>query len=141
VWFYFQVLYSFYWSSWLFLCQNHALLYYSSVIYINIYIYMHIYVYIHILTFIYFCCCFLVRQEFELRILALQNKNFSSWAMHPRSFLSGYFEDIVSQTICLGWPWTVVLPISASQVAKMTDMNHRCLAIQLFEVKYQSLIL
>jgi hypothetical protein len=40
---------------------------------------------------------------------------------------SGYFEDGVSWTICLGWPWTVILPISASQVAKITGVSHLCL--------------
>jgi hypothetical protein len=30
----------------------------------------------------------------------------------------------VLQTICLGWPWTKILLISASQVAKITGMSH-----------------
>jgi hypothetical protein len=29
-------------------------------------------------------------------------------------FCSGYFGDRVSWTICLGWPWTAVLPVSVS---------------------------
>jgi hypothetical protein len=29
-------------------------------------------------------------------------------------FCSGYFGDGVSWTICLGWPWTAVLPVSVS---------------------------
>jgi hypothetical protein len=34
------------------------------------------------------------------------------------SFGSGYFWDGVSWTIFSGWPWTMILPISASQAAK-----------------------
>jgi hypothetical protein len=30
----------------------------------------------------------------------------------------------VAQTICLGWPRTTILPISASQVTKITDLSH-----------------
>jgi hypothetical protein len=30
----------------------------------------------------------------------------------------------VSQIICLGWPWTVILLILAFQVARITDMSH-----------------
>jgi hypothetical protein len=33
--------------------------------------------------------------------------------------------DEPSQTFCLGWPWTVILPISALQVARITGMS-RC---------------
>jgi hypothetical protein len=34
----------------------------------------------------------------------------------------------VSWTICLGWPWTSVLQISASQVAGITGVSHWHLA-------------
>jgi hypothetical protein len=44
------------------------------------------------------------------------------------AFCYGYFGDGVSQTICLDWPRTMTLPISASQVAWITDVSHRCLA-------------
>jgi hypothetical protein len=41
-------------------------------------------------------------------------------------FCSGYFGDGgVSQTICLGWPLSTILPISVSQVAKITGMSHQ----------------
>jgi hypothetical protein len=33
-----------------------------------------------------------------------------------------------SWTICPGWPWIVILPISASEVAEMTGMSHQHLA-------------
>jgi hypothetical protein len=39
-------------------------------------------------------------------------------------FCSGYFGDGVLQTICSGWPQTVILPILASQVARITGMTH-----------------
>jgi hypothetical protein len=34
----------------------------------------------------------------------------------------------VSWTICLGWPWTTILLISASWIARITGINHRHLA-------------
>jgi hypothetical protein len=30
----------------------------------------------------------------------------------------GFIQDRISWTICRGWPWTLILPISASQVAR-----------------------
>jgi hypothetical protein len=33
----------------------------------------------------------------------------------------------VSRTICHGWPGTVILLISASQVARIIGMHHQCL--------------
>jgi hypothetical protein len=47
-------------------------------------------------------------------------------------FWSGYFGDRVSRTICLRWPQTSILPISASQVARVTGVRHRYPA-QLFK--------
>jgi hypothetical protein len=47
-------------------------------------------------------------------------------------FFVGYFQDRVSQTICPGWLWTIVLLISASWVARIMGVNHRCLAQKLF---------
>jgi hypothetical protein len=38
-------------------------------------------------------------------------------------FCSGYVEDGVLGTICLGWPQTTVLLISASQVARITGVS------------------
>jgi hypothetical protein len=42
------------------------------------------------------------------------------------TFCSGYFGDRVSQTVCSVWPWTMILLISASQVARITGMSHWC---------------
>jgi hypothetical protein len=39
-------------------------------------------------------------------------------------FFSGYFGDRILRTICLGWPWTSIFPISASQVARITSVHH-----------------
>jgi hypothetical protein len=39
-------------------------------------------------------------------------------------FCSGYLGDEIPRTICLGWPGTVIL-ISASQVARITDVSHQ----------------
>jgi hypothetical protein len=51
-------------------------------------------------------------------------------------FCSGYFEDGVSGTICLGWPQAVILLISASQVARTISMSHRHLASPTFLTFY-----
>jgi hypothetical protein len=39
-----------------------------------------------------------------------------------------FFQDRVSQTICLGWLWTTILLVSASWVARITGMSQWCLA-------------
>jgi hypothetical protein len=40
-------------------------------------------------------------------------------------FYDRFFQDRVSWTICLGWLWTMILLISASWVARITDVSHR----------------
>jgi hypothetical protein len=42
---------------------------------------------------------------------------------------SAYFGDVVSHTVCLGWPWTSILLISASQEARITSVSHGCPAL------------
>jgi hypothetical protein len=37
----------------------------------------------------------------------------------------GYFQDRFWWTICLGWLWTLILLICASQVARITDVSHQ----------------
>jgi hypothetical protein len=59
--------------------------------------------------------------EFELTKQALYHLSLIS-----SPFCSGYFEDGVLQSINLGWPWTAILPISASQVARITGRRHKC---------------
>jgi hypothetical protein len=41
-------------------------------------------------------------------------------------FCFSYFGDGVLWTICMGWPQTAILPISDSQVARITGVNHWC---------------
>jgi hypothetical protein len=48
--------------------------------------------------------------------------------LHLWSIFSGYFGDWVSQTVCLGWPLTMILPFSASQVVRITGVSHQCTA-------------
>jgi hypothetical protein len=43
-------------------------------------------------------------------------------------FCSSCFGDGVLPTICLGWTWSKNLPISASQVPKITGVSHQHLA-------------
>jgi hypothetical protein len=44
---------------------------------------------------------------------------------HQSFFVMGFFRDRVLQTICLGWLQTVILLISASLVARITDRTHQ----------------
>jgi hypothetical protein len=37
----------------------------------------------------------------------------------------GYFQDMVSWTICLSWPPAMMLLISASQVTRITGVSHQ----------------
>jgi hypothetical protein len=39
-------------------------------------------------------------------------------------FALGYFGDEVLQTVCQGWPRTMILPISASEIARITGVSH-----------------
>jgi hypothetical protein len=47
-----------------------------------------------------------------------------------------YFQDRVSGTIFLGWLQTMILLISASQVAKITGMSQQRLAIKVDFLRY-----
>jgi hypothetical protein len=67
---------------------------------------------------------------FKLRASHLQSRHFTTWATSSVHF--GYFGDGVPPTIWLGWPWTMILPISASQVARITGVSHQHLAYCLF---------
>jgi hypothetical protein len=53
-----------------------------------------------------------------------------SWDYSPVHFALVILEVVVgvSWTICQSWPWTRILPISASQLARTTDVIHRHLA-------------
>jgi hypothetical protein len=52
------------------------------------------------------------------------NSGPTPWATHQPFFCDGYFQDRFSWTICLGWLWTAILLISASWVARITDVSH-----------------
>jgi hypothetical protein len=61
---------------------------------------------------------------------------FAKQALYHLSHISsrfcyGIFGDGVPQTIFPGWPWTLILPISASQIAWITRMSHQQLALHL----------
>jgi hypothetical protein len=45
--------------------------------------------------------------------------------MPPVHFALVTLEMVVSQTLCLDWPQTAILPISTSQVARITGMIHQ----------------
>jgi hypothetical protein len=60
----------------------------------------------------------------KLRASRLLGRCFTSGATPPALCCIGYFWDRGSRTIFLGWLWTVILLISASWVAGITDMSH-----------------
>jgi hypothetical protein len=74
---------------------------------------------------------YLVVLDFELRALCLQSRYLCQ-----SHFGSGYFGDRVSWTSCPGWPWTVILPISASPVTRTTSVSHWHPAICVFFNRY-----
>jgi hypothetical protein len=61
---------------------------------------------------------------FELRASCL--------ATVPAIFCVGYFPDRLLWTVCPDWPPTLILRISASWIARITSLNHWCLAPNLF---------
>jgi hypothetical protein len=69
---------------------------------------------IHVQVFFFF----LVGLGFELRTLHLQSRHSTA------TFAPVILEMGVSRTISWGWPQTATFWISASQVARITDVNH-----------------
>jgi hypothetical protein len=55
---------------------------------------------------------------------------YLEWLTCP--FLWRVFQDRVLQTISVGWLWILILLISASWVARIIGMSHRCLVIRVF---------
>jgi hypothetical protein len=66
---------------------------------------------------------------FELRtqIFPLAKQAFCPLSHTTSPFCSGYFGARVLKIIFLGWPQTAVLPISASQEARITGVSHQYL--------------
>jgi hypothetical protein len=60
--------------------------------------------------------------------LVLAKKVFCCLSNTSDPFCSSYFGDGASWTICPDWSWTVILPISSSQIARIAGMSHSCLA-------------
>jgi hypothetical protein len=73
----------------------------------------------------------LVGWRFALRALQLQSR-CSTTEPHLQSILLWLFWRWSSWTVCLGWPRTKILLISASQVARITGVSHQCLAFFFF---------
>jgi hypothetical protein len=61
----------------------------------------------------------------------LQSKYSITLATPPIYFALVITGDDVSRNICIGWPQTSILLISAIQVARITDMSHKHLAANL----------
>jgi hypothetical protein len=82
----------------------------------NLLVRLHVYTWtVSILAFFFFAVL-----AFEPRAYTLSHS--------ASPFCTGYFQDRVSQTICPGWLWTKILLISASWVARITDLSHQHLA-------------
>jgi hypothetical protein len=79
----------------------------------------------------------LVGLEFELRASCLQSSHFTTWATLPVHFDLVVLEISVLKIISLGWYWTEVLLISASQVARIIGVSHHYLAPQLTLISSQ----
>jgi hypothetical protein len=63
---------------------------------------------------------------FELRAFAVGKQTLYHLNHTTRQFALVILEMEFSWTVCLGWPWTTTLPISASQVARITGLSHWC---------------
>jgi hypothetical protein len=59
-------------------------------------------------------------QNFMLAKQALTKQALYCLSHTSSLFCSGYFEDGLSQTICLDWPWILILLFSASQVTRIS---------------------
>jgi hypothetical protein len=44
------------------------------------------------------------------------------WQVHPTT--PSHWLRWVLWTFCLGWPWTAILPISSSQIARIAGLSH-----------------
>jgi hypothetical protein len=78
-----------------------------------------------LLVFIYLLI-FKFRAEIWTQGSVLLSSSSTACAIPSVHFASVISEMGVSWTICLGLPWTVILPISAWQVARITGMSHQC---------------
>jgi hypothetical protein len=67
---------------------------------------------------------FLVELGFELRVLCLQCRCSTAWVMSPVHFALVILEMKVLWTICLGCPWTIILLVSVSQLARITGVSN-----------------
>jgi hypothetical protein len=71
----------------------------------------------------------LLRLEFELRALCLQSRHSTTWLTPTVHFALDILEMGVLRTICPGYPWTMILWVSASQVDRITGMSHQIILI------------
>jgi hypothetical protein len=71
----------------------------------------------------------IVELKFEPRTSCLQSRHFTTWATTPVHLALVILEMGGLVNYLPGWPQTVILPISAYQVASITGMSHQHLAI------------
>jgi hypothetical protein len=70
--------------------------------------------------------------RFKFRLTHLLSRHSTTWATPPALFCDGCFQDRVSWTICPGWLWSAILIISATWIARITDVSHQCPASWVF---------
>jgi hypothetical protein len=83
----------------------------------------------HNLFTFFFYWIFLVVLGFEFEASCLLGRHSTAWVTPPALFYVEYFQDRVSQTICLGWLQTMFLLISSSLIARITGLSHWCPAL------------
>jgi hypothetical protein len=71
-----------------------------------------------------FFCCFFGETGVWTQDFALAKQVLYCLSHSSSPFCSVYFRDEVSPTICLSWPWIMILQISAFHVARITSMSH-----------------
>jgi hypothetical protein len=76
------------------------------------------------MVIIQFCFCFSVGLRHCIQGFTLAKQVLYHFSHTSSPFCSGYFGDGISWNICQCWPQTSILPISASQIARITGMSH-----------------
>jgi hypothetical protein len=98
---------------------------------VQIFVCMYVFILLGVELLVLWQLCltsFFLGGRVRLRALHLQSRGSTAWATPPVHFAL-VFGDGVTQTICSGCPQTMILSISASQIAWITGMSHYCLAM------------
>jgi hypothetical protein len=97
--------------------------------YVCICVCIHICIYVYICDGVFFFC--FSGTGFELRLHTCK-AGILPFEPYFQSISLWLFWRWVSKSICLNWLQTMILPISASHVARITGHEHECLASAIF---------